>query len=189
MGSGEYSRGAAFAEMPSLPVGVYTVICSTFDQGRTGEFDLRVDSTQALEISRIPSESAGLLSCRPPTLCLTEGVDRMLAPLRLRRLTRVKVVARHTLSGRLVRAPLKLSWERSQGPHKMVLATSGGGDFSDDAAGIRIGETDIDTQVANREGVWLVVERLGRPHLVEEIEVEILSDAPVELGPWGIGNG
>jgi hypothetical protein len=113
----------------------------------------------------------------------------MLAPVKASRLTSIRVIARHGQSSGHVRSPLKVSLEQSQGPHKTVLATSFDGDFSDAVAGIRVADVDISPEITSCEGIWLVVERFGGVDSIDEVNVEVLSDAPIEIGHWGIGDG
>jgi len=81
--------------------------------------------------------------------------------------------------------------ELGQGPYKEILAASGDGDFSDAIAGFRIEDFDLDPQFQHRGGVWLVVERIGGPggQVDDRIEVDILSEERVEIGPWDSGDG
>ena len=187
--SGDYRRGCAFAEVSNVPAGFYTIICSTFDRGQTGNFTLHVESTTPCEVRPVANEAAGRLSFSLSPLLLRNGVDRMLAPVKASRLASIRVIARHVQPSGHVRSPLKISLEQSQGPHKRVLATSFDGEFSDAAAGIRIEDVDISPEITCREGVWLVVERFGGVDSIDEVSVEVLSDAPVEIGHWGIGDG
>lgn len=187
--SGDYRRGCAFAQVSNVPAGLYTIVCSTFDRGQTGNFILHVESTIPCEVRPLANEAAGRLSFSLSPLLFPNGVDRMLAPVKASRLTSIRVIARHGQSSGHVRSPLKVSLEQSQGPNKAVLATSFDGDFSDAAAGIRVADVDISPEITNREGVWLVVERFGGVDSIDEVNVEVLSDVPIEIGRWGIGDG
>lgn len=114
----------------------------------------------------------------------------MLAPLTLSRITRLRIVAQHSCSAaqRGAISPLKVSVERGQGPNKSVLATSGGGGFSDSPAGVRVGDIDLTPGLAERGGLWVVVERVGGERF-EEVEVTVLSEVVVQVGAWGTGEG
>lgn len=193
--SGEYKRGCALAKIARVPPGVFTIVCSTFESGQTGNFTLRVESMQPCEIKPVAHEAAGRLSHRLPLLVMSAGVDRMLAPVEASRMTRLRVVANHKSknirNNSMARSPLRITVERGQGPHKIVLASSGlGGEgFSDAAAGVRTPEVDISPQTGRTGGAWLVVERFAGGEVLDEIEVEVLSDLRVDVGVWGIGNG
>jgi len=84
---------------------------------------------------------------------------------------------------------LKVSLERGQGPNKEILETSHDGDFSDAPMGIRTRDLDVRPEMGRLGGLWIVVERLGGRGRVDEVEVEILSEAPVSVGLWGFGEG
>jgi calpain-7 len=113
----------------------------------------------------------------------------MLGPLTISRITRLRIIAR-SLSTRS-RPLLKLSVERGQGPNKVVLAVSGTGEgeFSDAPPGIRTGDLDLSPEMGRQGGLWIVVERLGGRIEADDVEVEVLSEGPVQVGLWGTGNG
>lgn len=189
--SGEYRRGCALAEMTNVPAGDYTIVCSTFESGQTGKFTLRTESMTPCKVTPLPSEDAGRLSIPLPTLVLRDGIDRMLAPVTVSRFTRFRVVARNSSSSTRdsTRSPLRIFLERGQGPNKKLLGASNAGDFSDAPAGLRIGDVDVRPEFHRLGGLWLVVERLGYNNAFDEVQVEILSDAPLNVGAWGTGNG
>lgn len=190
--SGEYRRGCALASIPSVAPGVYTIVCSTFEAGQTGAFTLQVSSSYpGCTINLIPSEEAGRLSARLPRLVFPEGVERMLAPLEAKRMTKVRIVARGTsaLARAATRRPLlRVLIERGQGPNKMVIDVSDGGEFNDAPMGVRTTDLDVGPASGQPGGLWIVVERLGGG-MGDEVDVEVFSDAPVDVGLWGIGNG
>lgn len=57
--SGEYRRGFAAAELRSVQAGIYTIICSTFEEGQLGAFNLHVGATSICTIRRSPPAHAG----------------------------------------------------------------------------------------------------------------------------------
>lgn len=138
-GSGDYRRGCALASLHKVMPGRYTIVCSTFEAGQTGNFTLRVCSMLPCTVQPIPSEAAGRLSQRLPVLVFQDDIDRMLAPLTLTRLTKLRVVARYGRASQKAhsRPLLKVSIEQGQGPNKSVLDVSGTGEFSDAPMGIR----------------------------------------------------
>lgn len=189
--SGDYRRGCALANLPNVPAGDYTIVCSTFESGQTGKFTLRVESMIPCKVTPVPSEDAGRLRIPLPILVLREGIDRMLAPVVVSRFTRFRVVAEHCDSRirNKTRSSLRISLERGQGPNKKVLATSNSGGFSDALAGVRIEDIDVDQEFHGLGGLWLVVDRFGSNNAFDEVRVQILSEAPLNVGPWGAGDG
>ncbi|OAF58125.1 cysteine protease [Pseudogymnoascus destructans] len=161
--SGSYRRGCALANLTNVAAGDYTIVCSTFESGQTGKFTLRIESTTECVVTPVENEDAGRLTLRLPPLYFHEGATRMLAPLSLARITRLRIVAQHACPAaqRGAISPLKVSVERGQGPNKSVLATSGGGGFSDAPAGVRVGDIDLTPGLAEPGGLWVVVERVG----------------------------
>ncbi|KAL5354635.1 cysteine protease [Pseudogymnoascus australis] len=127
--SGSYRRSCALANLENVAAGDYTIVCSTFESGQTGRFTLRVESTTACSLTPVENEDAGRLTLRLPPLYFLPGVNRMLAPITLARITRLRIVAQHSCPAarRGAISPLKVSVERGQGPNKSVLAMSGGG--------------------------------------------------------------
>ena len=191
-GSGEYRRGCALAEIRNVSAGRYTIVCSTFEAQQTGSFTLRIGSMVACEVRPVLAETAGRLSIQLPILIFKDGVDRLLAPLMSSRMTRLRIIARCGGSNSTQwksRPLLKVSLERSQGPNKAVLSSSGNGEFSDAPMGIRTMDVDVSPEMSQTPGLWIVVERLGGRNSVDEVEVEILSERPVIVGLWGTGDG
>ena len=190
-GSGDYRRGCALASLRTVLPGKYTIVCSTFEAGQTGNFTLRIGSSVPCTVQPVLAEAAGRLSQRLPILIFQDGVDRMLAPLTLTRLTKLRVVARYGRASQMARSRplLKVSLERGQGPNKSVLDVSAKGEFSDAPMGIRTGDLDLSPGMAGLGGLWIVVERLGGRVGGDDVEVEVLSDSAVSVGLWGTGGG
>ncbi|TGO92389.1 hypothetical protein BPOR_0004g00340 [Botrytis porri] len=192
-GSGDYRRGCALAELHHVAAGKYTIVCSTFQAGEIGNFTLHVKSSSKCEIRPVPAETAGRLVATLPTLVFQNGIDRMLAPITVPRLTRLRFVAKTSLENRppstKSRPSLRVSIERGQGPNKILLESSNEGEFSDAPAGIRTREIDISSEMNRMGGIWVVVERLGGRLGFDEVFVEALSDSKVEIGVWGTGDG
>ena len=193
--SGEYRRGCAVAEIPNVQAGVYTIVCSTFEPGQFGKFVLRIDTMVESIVKSTPVEGAGRIRPWIPPARFVPEVNRVLAPLLVRRITRFKVTAYHPpqIAGQAaqVRSPLKASIELGQGPNKTILAVSAHDEFSDSAAGVRTTDVDVLPEMHAQGGLWLVVERLGGcgAEKDERVDVELLSEGPVEIGQWGSGSG
>lgn len=197
-GSGDYRRGCAFASLSNVAAGKYTIVCSTFEAGQIGKFTLRVGSMVPCTVKPVLAETAGRLSLQLPGLVFRNGVDRMLAPINISRLTRLRVVARAktlTSPSSKARPMLKMSLERGQGPNKTILHVSGSGEegeFSDAPMGIRTVDLDVGPEIGHQGGLWVIVERLGGRNGnwdVDEVEVEVLSDNYITVGGWGVGDG
>ena len=185
--SGDYRRGSALAEIPNVQAGTYTLICSTFEQGRRSQFSLNVRSMAECTMKAIPLTEAGRLQIKVPTASFSEGLDRLLAPLQVSRITRLRLHAQNKDANVSRRSPLRMSLEYGQGPHKHTLSVTGNGEFMDASAGLRTEDLDILPYMCTNHGVWLVIERLGRSYntQMEEVQIEILSDHAVGIGPWG----
>lgn len=188
-GSGDYRRGCALATIRNVAAGKYTIVCSTFEAGQTGDFTLRIGAMVPCEVKPILAEEAGRLSLRLPVLVFQDGVDRMLAPLVTTRITRLRIVARCRSGGVRSRPLLKVSLERGQGPNKTILDVSENGEFSDAPTGIRTADLDVSPGMSHPGGLWVVVERLGGRFSLDHVDVEILSDSPLQVGVWGTGDG
>ncbi|KAF7937634.1 uncharacterized protein EAE98_001948 [Botrytis deweyae] len=192
-GSGDYRRGCALAELHNVAAGKYTIVCSTFQAGEIGNFTLRVKSSSKCEIRPVLAETAGRLVAKLPALVFQNGIDRMLAPITVARLTRLRFVAKTSMENRppptKSRPSLRVSIEKGQGPNKILLESSNEGEFSDAPAGIRTRDIDISSEMNRMGGIWVVVERLGGRLGFDEVFVEALSDSKVEIGVWGTGDG
>ncbi|KAK2765382.1 cysteine protease [Arachnomyces sp. PD_36] len=192
--SGDYRPSCSMAEMGEMMRGKYTVVCSTFAPDQIGRFTLWVFSAAKCELKALPAESAGRLAVKSKLGVFVPGHDRILAPLTVPRLTRVKAIAR-LKSAFVEDKPLSSSHmlmtiEMGQGPYKDILASSGGGDFGDAAPGLRIEDVDLRPGYEQRGGVWLVVERIGTPggQVEEAVEVEFLCEERIEIGDWQNGD-
>ncbi|KAI9806026.1 MAG: cysteine protease [Piccolia ochrophora] len=192
--SGEYRRGCALAEMHGLDAGAYTIVCSTFEAGQTGPFTLTVASTVECVVRSIPAETAGRMVSTLPPVHFAPGLDRVRAPVSARRLTPLRLVARHSSRpprggadrpSPQPRSPLKASVELGQGPQTEVLRVSGDGGFSDAPMGVRTTDVDLGPDMRGRGAVWLVVERLGgRGAGPERVDVDALTESALEVGEW-----
>ena len=189
--SGEYRKGFAMADIRKVQPGFYTIICSTFERGQLGAFNLSIGSTSDCTVKQNPKADAGLLCLVVPTAYFTPGSNRLLAPLVVQRITKVLLEipwrSKSSKSTSGSRGSLmKVSIEYGQGPDKQVLLVSGEDEFLDSRDGIRTKEVDVNPSMSSRPGLWVVLERLehfGLP-AKEEVVVEIHSDAPLEVGVW-----
>lgn len=193
--SGEYRKGFAFAKIPAVQAGVYTVICSTFEPGQLGDFILRVRSMSPCALEKISTLSAGRFVTAAPLAVFSIGDSRLFASLTSQRLNRVCIIA-YSSEGNLrsngcTYSPLKLSIEYGQGPSKQIIGSSGGDEYLDGRAGIRSQEVDIHPSMCQARGVWMVIERLACSGLQrdEYVHIDLLSDAPIEVHGWRVGEG
>ncbi|KAL9030268.1 MAG: hypothetical protein Q9196_001598 [Gyalolechia fulgens] len=191
--SGEYRKGHAFAEMPNVPAGRYTVVCSTFEQGQLGGFNLQVGTMCECKVQRIFMRPAGQFVSRPKTAHFVGETDRLWTALQCSRLTRLSVLAQsHETAGiRSSQAmpsslPLRVSLEIGHGLAKRTLASSGNDEYSNGYYGVQITDVDIQPYMCPQAGVRLVLERAGPLHSsgIEGVDVEVYSDANIEMGSW-----
>ncbi|KAF2175919.1 calpain-like protease palB/rim-13, partial [Zopfia rhizophila CBS 207.26] len=195
--SGEHRSGCAFAEIKDLQPGTYTIICSLFDAGKTGLYDLRVDSTSIVILKQIPRDGAGLVSMKLAHACFGPQIHKIAAPIQPHRLAKYIIIARFVRAtsprsmdlGMLARSPLRLSVELGRGPERKFMMTSEQGEYSDSAT-VRSDSFDLEPTIENklRGDMWLVLDRLSGPGApVEEwYEVEIFTDVPqpCTVGVW-----
>ena len=185
--SGEYRNGSALAEIPDVQPGIYTMICSTFEQDQLTKFSLYVRAMSECMTKHIPLEEAGRLVCRAPIATFLVGFDRLLTPLYISRITRLRAHVHTITAPSAIRSPIRIALEYGQGPNKQVLSITGDGDFKDTTVALRTKDVDILPHMCQNQGVWLVIERAGGSYLpsTEEVCIDILSDQQVDLGPWG----
>ncbi|EPS28053.1 hypothetical protein PDE_02999 [Penicillium oxalicum 114-2] len=188
--SGDYRRGCSLAEAKSLDKGVYTVVCSTFACDQFGQFELWVSSSVPCVVKPLASESAGRRRTVSSIGILTPGSDRMLAPLHVPRMTRIKLIGRSrssTLGSRSVGpSPSLMTVELGQGPYKTVLAASEDGTHCDAPSGVRVDDFDLAPAADPRQKIWIVIQRIGGPggQVEDQFEVEALAEERVEIGEW-----
>ena len=193
--SGEYRVGYAFAEIQDVQPGAYTIVCSTFEQGQLGTFTMQIGTTSPCAVERLPIEEAGRMISKVPSALFPPGTDRLVAPVSVRRVTRLSVIARtqqsRAGSNNMVRSPMRLGFEIGQGPSKQILEVSGNGGFVNDPSSLRIKETNVQPNMCKALGFWIVIERLGCSGIqdTEGVVIDILSDEPIEVGSWAVGDG
>ncbi|TQS34664.1 hypothetical protein Golomagni_04942 [Golovinomyces magnicellulatus] len=191
-GSGHYRRGCAMASLKNIKAGKYTIVCSTFESGKAGDFTLFVGSSTPCHIMPISSETAGRLSFNLEPLFFPESFKTMLAPLKITRLTKLRIVARCERINKHVipntQSLLKLSVQLGNGPNRTILGVSEENKYNDASTGIRLKDIDLSPEMSDRAGLWVVVERYNGGKSLNKINVEILSDNVVIIGSWCTGD-
>ncbi|MCJ1283751.1 cysteine protease [Xylographa opegraphella] len=185
--SGEYRNGSAFAKIPDVQSGTYTLVCSTFKQDQFSKFSLYVHSMSKCSMRYIPLAEAGRLACTAPTALFTAGLNRLLTPLSTSRITRLRAQARIITLPPAFRSPMRMAIEYGQGPNKRVLSITEDGNFKDTTSTLHTGDIDILPRMCQDQGIWLVIERAGGSYIqsTEEVCIEILADHQIGFGPWG----
>ncbi|OAT14570.1 cysteine protease PalB [Blastomyces gilchristii SLH14081] len=187
--------GCAFAEHFGLTNGSFTAVCSTFAPNQPGKFTLLIKTTKPCIVKPLPAEGAGQLSIVSDIGIFPPGTNKILAPITTSRLARITAIVRHkgswTGTRSVAPSPILMTLELGQGPYKGILSSSGDGSFSNAVSGIRIEDFDLQPDFEQRGGLWLVVERVGGlgSQVHDTIELEILSEERVAIGPWGTGGG
>ncbi|KAI1082235.1 PALB protein [Whalleya microplaca] len=191
--SGDYRRGCALAESPSVDAGTYTVVCSTFETGQLTDFTLRVGTNSPCLIIPVPADAAGRLRNQLPILAFGTGEAKKRAALSAERLTRASVVVNRKQqaavgpSGNATprsHPTVRVRLECGTGPNKVVLASTGGGEFKEVALGLRTPEFDIDPRLTQSRALWLVVEQLGLNSVDDGLQIEVYSEGHVNVGAW-----
>ncbi|EXJ78118.1 hypothetical protein A1O3_09279 [Capronia epimyces CBS 606.96] len=201
--SGDYRRTNTVIET-ELQRGNYTVICSTFDRNQHAKFSLDLYSSSTdphAGLTKVREDGDGRYSIKPAPAIFTNGVNRILAPLIVSRLSRVTFVARRDLFAGVAASQtsmFKMTVEQGQGPYKRVIASSeiDSNEFSFVTSWLRIENVDLQPSMCGpgTGGLWLVLERLapggyGGEERHEFLGVEIFTDERIELRPWGVGDG
>ncbi|KAL1601833.1 cysteine protease [Paraconiothyrium brasiliense] len=193
--SGDHRIRCAFAEAKDLESGMYTIVCSLFEAGQTGDYSLRVDSTHEIGLEQIPRDGAGLILNRLAPVCFRPEVNEVVAPMAIRRLAAYTIVVRFLKAttsrstGVLptTRSPLRFSVEYGRGPERQFLITSERGQYSD-AVILRTEAIDIDPELYPGANLFLVMDRLSGPGgpVEEWYEVEVYTDIPsaCDIGVW-----
>ncbi|KAI9167312.1 Calpain-like protease palB/cpr-8 [Paramyrothecium foliicola] len=183
--SGEYRRGCAVADIPSLDPGVYTIVCSTFEPGQTADFTLLVTSAAPVELEPVPRDTAGRLRTSLAPVHLAAEEDARRAALSASFLTRASIWVRGVVPPDCTGRPTKLlrvTVVLGRGPERLTIASSGDGEFQELGAALRTPEFDIEPERLRNEGLWLVVESIGEG--LCDVECEIFSDSPIQIGAW-----
>lgn len=188
--SGEYRKGYAFAEIQDVQAGMYTIVCSTFEQGQLGRFTLRVSSMSACAVNRLPGATTGRFFTKVQSAFFAPGSEYLSARLISHRLNRISISARSRVedsrSNKSTRAFLKLGIHHGKPPSKRILAVSRDDELLDGQCGIWVQDVDIEPSMCNDRGLWVVLERLQCSvlQMAEYVNIEIFSDCPVSVGEW-----
>ena len=191
--SKDYRRRCCVAEAGSVEPGKYTIICSTFEPNQLSKFSILAESMHPVRLALLPKEGAGRLRTELPMAGFIQDNNRVAIPLIPRRLLKLYAVARPAgiqAPGSSARTSLiRLSIEVGRGPHRRILTSSGGGEYSDSSAGgIQTDDLDIEPNMRRLGDVWLVLERMYAHSQVpdEKFGVELFVDQPgaVEWGAW-----
>ncbi|KAL5116824.1 cysteine protease [Pleosporales sp. CAS-2024a] len=193
--SGNHGAGCVLAEIQDVQPGLYTIICSLFEAGQTGEYRLKVDSTAGIVLKPIARDGAGLLSLKLAPACFGAQMHKIAAPMLPRRLASYTIVTRFVRAtsprsndlGMLARSPLRFSVELGRGPERKFIIASERGEYSD-AATVRSERVHIDPDITQQGDVYLVLDRLSGPGgpVEEWYDVEMFTDAPqaCSIGVW-----
>lgn len=188
--SGEYRKGYAFAEIQDVQAGVYTIVCSTFEQGQLGRFTLRVSSMSACAVDRISAATAGRFVTKVKSVLFAPGSEYLSAPLISHRLNRISISARSRVEDpkpdKSTKAFLKLGIHHGQPPSKRIVAVSRDDELLDRQGGTWIRGVDIEPSMCEDRGLWLVLERLECSvlQMADYVDIEIFSDCPIKMGDW-----
>ena len=193
--TGDHRARCVFTETKTLEPGMYTIVCSLFEAGQTGDYTLRVDSTEEVILEPIPRDGAGLILNRLAPVCFRPDVNEVIAPILVRRLACYIIVVHFSkrttprASGvpRISRSPLRFSVEHGRGPERKFVISSEQGRYSD-AVTIRTESVDIDPEMYPDRTLNLVLDRLSGPGgpVEEWYDVDLYTDVPnaCSVGVW-----
>lgn len=185
--SGEYRRGCALVSSTDVEAGTYTLVCSTYEPGQTADFNLRLTAMYPIELEPIPASTAGQMRLSSSPLQVSEKDSRMRANIAASRLSRatacISVVSDHE-NRRASNTSVRLAVIRGWGPDQTIVAETGDGEFQELVTMLETPSFDLDPELIQREGLFLVVEGMGMHGSSQELQVELLSDSPLQLGPW-----
>ncbi|MDI1488449.1 MAG: cysteine protease [Ramalina farinacea] len=189
--SGEYKNGYALAETKDVPAGIYTIVCSTFEQGQAGAFKLGVSATSHVMLKRVPVLGAGRFVAEPGPAVFPASCSRLTVPIKTSRINRISVSIqsrRHSISSsRSITSPMKVSIVDGKGPFATLVAESADGDFTDTSStAAYIQDTTISPETSADSLLLLALARLitSDTDSEETVDVKVLSEEPLQLGQW-----
>ena len=205
--SGDYRRGGTVIEQ-EMSAGNYTILCSTFDAGQCANFRLTMQASATPEPgpSLLAPEGSGRLNIFSQPAGFPQETTCLLAPIMLTRTTKAILIARtaHNSTSTARNAQSKpssalyrMTLEQGQGPYRKLLSSStvAETDFNSLENGVRIEDISLSPQLhaSGTGGLWLVLERSGPTATdateTDVVQVEILSEERLEIGPWGYRQG
>lgn len=193
--SGDHRTGSVLAEAQDLQPGLYTVICSLFEAGQTGDYTLRFDSTSNVVLKQIPRDGAGLMLMSLAPACFRPDVHKVAAPIVPQRLATYTIVARFQRATTprsmglhpVGRSPFRFSVEQGRGPERKFIIASERGEYADSAT-VRSEAVDIDPGLFISGDLWLVLDRLSGPGgpVEEWYDIQIFTDTSnaCAVGVW-----
>ena len=191
-----------------VPAGNYTLILSTFAQGKPGDFTLTVASNVNASLNSIARSGAGRILRRFANVSFGPGVRRIGAPFTVCRLVTVYFVVKavqhlrdtsrderyESVAGGVPPSPVRLTVENGLGPDRTMIIASGDGAFMNatSASGVRTEDCQMTpARKTNRQAavtagatasreMWLILERMGLDLTKGEelFQVESWSDVP-----------
>ncbi|RFU74169.1 cysteine protease [Trichoderma arundinaceum] len=190
--SGEYRRGCAIAELPTLEAGDYTLVCSTFEAQQMANFTLRIASMTPVTLEPIPADTAGKLRTPLSPFTLRGEGHRWRASIDVSWVTRATISIRslvpsseslyhdtRTLPAVMIRISI-IDGSESQ---PRVLAESKGG-LEESGAILRTPEFDIEPSGTNHGRRYLLIESLREHRAIQELCGDVFSDSPIQIGDW-----
>ena len=183
-GSDKYRRGATMANLTTVSAGEYTIVCSTFEPNTFAHFTVRVGAMANFTLRDIPAGHAGRRITRAPNLVFHEGERRKRCPINIQRLT--KFFARAAAPDKLPSLGIRLSLEVGQGFDSKQLTVSEEGEFGYESCGVRTPEIDLNPAAHSSLGIWLCVEIAGSFSSLRQVDVELLTDTGIFIGPWQV---
>jgi len=100
-------------------MGSYTIICSTFTKGETGEFSLTIDSDVAVVLKPTPREGVGRIRTQLADALFPSGIKAVAAPVTPHMMTRMNFCVKYVASmirqnPTIQHSPLRLTVELRQ---------------------------------------------------------------------------
>ncbi|KAK5106986.1 cysteine protease [Lithohypha guttulata] len=190
--SGDYKRGSTVVET-ILQRGSYTIICSTFEPGQLSKFQLDFYTTLGpaeYMIKPLLPEGSGRLSIKPAPAIFENGTTKVIAPLKVTRVTRALFKAWQMKGSSS--SLFKMSIEQGQGPYRNCVVTSSTdeAEYANIQSGLRIEDIDLDASLASSQngGLWLVLEKPQQASTESKdanvLQVEVLTEESIEVGAW-----
>lgn len=193
--SGSYRRGCALATTAELQPGIYTIVCSTFDDNQQGGFTLKAYTQVECSLKPIPKAGAGLITLTLPPAIFPPGASRIAVSLLPNVHSALWIVASFSRNIGVQRrgpssvtySPLLVTVEIGRGPNRDTRLASNNGQYSTTQT-VRTTRVDLKPAMLQQGDVWLVLGRVAGPAagIEEQYKVELFMEKPnaLKFGAW-----
>lgn len=182
--SGIHHNGPLFVELGRIEPGTYTIICSTHRSRQSTIFRLELGTQQTFSIYPALREDAGRLTSSLEVGRLSRRRKQLAAEISL---CDVAGLAARAWRPSTSSFPFRLAIEEGRRPFATTLAKVSRAQQDGQRASMVTSLVNVHPKTCGERGLYVVLEALTFSAVEEaeiEVNVQLISDAPLVVGPW-----